>query len=74
MVPRTHVWVVPRGYSPLTGCKIKGDVILIAQYGGGARKPAAAAAVVLPSNMLLTEASNSILQETGSYLLLDGYS
>ena len=74
MVKRDKVWVVPRGYSPLTGCKIRGNVVLITQYGGGARKPAAVAAVVLPSNMLLTEASDSLLQETGSYLLLDGYS
>ena len=68
MIKRDKVWVVPRGYSPLTGCEIKGDVILIAQYGGGgARRPAAA----LPANMLLTEAGNSLLQENGSYLLLD---
>jgi len=68
MIKRDKVWVVPRGYSPLTGCRIKGDVILIEQYGGGARRPAAAA---LPANMILTEAGDSLLQETGGYLLLD---
>jgi len=69
MIKRDKVWVVPRGYSPLTGCEIKGDVILIAQYGGGgARRPAAAA---LPANRILTEAGDSLLQETGGYLLLD---
>ena len=72
MVKREHVFVVPKGYSPLTGCKIKGNVVLIAQYGGGGARPSRPPS--LPSNMLLTEASDSLLQETGSYLLLDGYS
>ena len=69
MASREHVWVVPRGYSPLTGCEIKGDVILIAQYGGGGSRPTKAPS--LPSNMILTEAGHSILQENGSYLLLE---
>ena len=69
MAPRTHVWVVPRGYTPQTGCEIKGKVVLIAQYGGGGSR--AVAPPSLPSNMILTEAGYSLLQENGSYLLLD---
>jgi hypothetical protein len=70
MAPRTHVWVVPRGYTPQTGCEIKGRVVLIEQYGGGGSR-AQARAPVLPSNMILTEAGHSLLQEEGSYLLLE---
>jgi hypothetical protein len=69
MAPREKVWVVPRGYTPQTGCEIKGKVVLIGQYGGGGSR--AQAAEALPSNRILTEAGDSLLQETGSYLLLD---
>jgi len=67
MVPRTHVWVVPRGYTPQTGCEIKGKVVLIEQYGGGGSR----AQAPVPSNMILTEVGHSLLQENGDYLLLD---
>ena len=70
MVPRDNVWIAQRGYTPLTGCEIKGNVVLIAQWGSGGAPPAPAP--LLPS-MLLTEAGYSLLQENGSYLLLDGY-
>jgi len=70
MVPRDNVWVAQRGYTPLTGCEVKGNVVLIAQWGSGG---AAERPVSLPSNMLLTEAGHSLLQEDGDYLLLDGY-
>jgi hypothetical protein len=66
MRPSDKVWVVPKGYNSLTGCEIKGKVVVIAQYGGGGSRPVAA-----PSNMILTEASYCLLQEDGSYLLLD---
>jgi hypothetical protein len=69
MAPRTHVWVVPRGYTPQTGCEIKGKVVLIEQYGGGGSRPVQAPS--LPSNMILTEAGHSLLQENGDYLLLE---
>ena len=70
MSPRDNVWIPQRGYTPLTGCEIKGNVVLIAQWGSGGAPPAPRR---LPSNMLLTEAGYSLLQENGSYLLLDGY-
>ena len=70
MVPRDNVWIAQRGYTPLTGCEIKGNVVLIAQWGSGGAPPAPAP--LLPS-MLLTEAGDSILQENGSYLFLDGH-
>ena len=69
MSPRDNVWIAQRGYTPLTGCEIKGNVVLIAQWGSGGAPPAPS----LPSNMLLTETGHSLLQEDGSYLLLDGY-
>ena len=68
MAPRDNVWIAQRGYTPLTGCEVKGNVVLIAQWGSGGAAPAQ----VLP-NMLLTETGHSLLQEDGSYLLLDGY-
>jgi hypothetical protein len=72
MRPSDKVWVVPRGYTPQTGCEIKGKVVLIEQYGGGgSRARARAPAPILPSTMLLTEAGLSLLQEEGSYLLLE---
>lgn len=70
MSPRDNVWVAQRGYTPLTGCEVKGNVVLIAQWGSGGAAPRPS---VLPSNMLLTEAGYSLLQEDGSYLLLNGY-
>ena len=73
MSPRDNVWIAQRGYTPLTGCEIKGNVVLIAQWGSGGAAPAPAPAPSLPSNMLLTETGHSLLQEDGSYLLLDGY-
>jgi hypothetical protein len=69
MRPSDKVWVVPRGYTPQTGCEIKGKVVLIEQYGGGGTR--AQAPVAVPSTMLLTEAGLSLLQEEGSYLLLE---
>ena len=71
MSPRDNVWIAQRGYTPLTGCEVKGNVVIIAQWGSGGAAPRPVS--VLPSNMLLTEAGYSLLQETGSYLLLDGY-
>lgn len=73
MSPRDNVWIAQRGYTPLTGCEVKGNVVLIAQWGSGGAAPAPAPAPSLPSNMLLTEAGYSLLNEDGSYLLLDGY-
>jgi hypothetical protein len=69
MAPGNKVWVIPRGYTPQTGCEIKGKVVLIEQYGGGGSR--AQAPVAVPSNMILTEAGLSLLQEEGSYLLLE---
>jgi hypothetical protein len=63
-----NVWVAQRGYTPLTGCEIKGDVVIIAQWGSGGAPPRPSV-----SNRLLTEAGDSFLQEDGSFLLLDGY-
>ena len=69
MSPRDNVWIAQRGYTPLTGCEIKGNVVLIAQWGSGGAAPAPAPS--LPSNMLLTETGHSLLQEDGGYLILD---
>ena len=68
-----NVWVAQRGYTPLTGCEVKGNVVLIAQWGSGGAPPRPVSVPSLPSNMLLTEAGYSLLQEDGSFLLLDGY-
>lgn len=64
-----NVWIAQRGYTPLTGCEIKGNVVVIAQWGSGGAAPTPVS--VLPSNRLLTEAGLSLLQEEGSYLLLE---
>ena len=65
-----NVWVAQRGYAPLTGCEIKGNVVVIAQWGSGGAAPRPS---VLPSYRLLAEAGYSLLQEDGSFLLVDGY-
>ena len=44
MSPRDNVWVAQRGYTPLTGCEVKGNVVLIAQWGSGGAPPAPAPA------------------------------
>ena len=69
MAPRDNVWVVQRGYTPLTGCEVKGNVVIIAQWGSGGAP--SIPVPILPANRLLTEADESIMQENFDYLLLD---
>ena len=69
MSPRDNVWIAQRGYTPLTGCEIKGDVVIIAQWGSGGAP--SIPVPTLPANRLLTEADESIMQEDFDYLLLD---
>ena len=69
MPPRDNVWIAQRGYTPLTGCEIKGNVVSIAQWGsGGAPKKHI---WVHPPNILLTEEARGLMQEDGGYSLLD---
>ena len=64
-----NVWVAQRGYTPLTGCEIKGDVVIIAQWGSGGAPPRHIWAP--PPNILLTEEARGLMQEDGGYLILD---